>query len=162
MKIHLIWAQDKNGGIGKNGKLPWYISEDLINFKKLTLNSTIIMGRKTWESLPKKPLPKRRNIVLSSNNIHNVECYNSINNCLQVLDSDQIQKIFIIGGSTIYKEFYNIAHELHITQIEEKTTGIDVMFPISMSKIKNKFVNIYKERIAINAIYSHWIKSNIN
>ena len=68
MEIHLIWAQDKNGGIGKDGKLPWHISEDLINFKKITSNNTIIMGRKTWESLPKKPLPNRRNIVLSSKN----------------------------------------------------------------------------------------------
>ena len=56
MEIHLIWAQDNNGGIGLNGKLPWHISEDLKNFKKITSNSTIIMGRKTWESLPIKPL----------------------------------------------------------------------------------------------------------
>ena len=62
MLIHLIWAQDAKSGIGKNGKLPWHISEDLINFKKLTLHSTILMGRKTWESLTKKPLPKRKNI----------------------------------------------------------------------------------------------------
>ena len=78
MKIHLIWAQEINGGIGKNGKLPWHISEDLQNFKKLTLESTILMGRKTWESLPIKPLPKRRNIVLSSKKVADVECYTSI------------------------------------------------------------------------------------
>ena len=65
MKIHLIWAQDTNGGIGKNGKLPWHISEDLKKFKSLTYNSTVIMGRKTWDSLPIKPLPNRRNFVLS-------------------------------------------------------------------------------------------------
>ena len=67
MDIHLIWAQDENGGIGQNGKLPWHISEDLKNFKSLTLNSTIIMGRKTWDSLPIKPLPNRKNIILSRN-----------------------------------------------------------------------------------------------
>ena len=66
MEIHLIWAQDINSGIGKNGKLPWHISVDLKNFKKITLNSTVIMGRKTWESLPIKPFPNRENIVLSS------------------------------------------------------------------------------------------------
>ena len=64
MKIHLIWAQDEKGGIGKNGQLPWHIIEDLKNFKLLTKNSTIIMGRKTWDSLPIKPLPERENIVL--------------------------------------------------------------------------------------------------
>ena len=49
MNIHIIWAQDNNGGIGKDNKLPWHISEDLINFKKITSNNTIIMGRKTWD-----------------------------------------------------------------------------------------------------------------
>ena len=66
MEIHLIWAQDKNGGIGKDGKLPWHISEDLKNFKKITSNHPVIMGRKTWDSLPIKPLPNRRNIILSN------------------------------------------------------------------------------------------------
>ena len=83
MEVHLIWAQDKNGGIGKNNMLPWHISEDLINFKKITSNHTIIMGRRTWESLPKKPLPNRRNIVLSSKKIKNTETYSSINSCLK-------------------------------------------------------------------------------
>ena len=66
MIIKLIWAQDSSGGIGINNKLPWHFSEDLQKFKSLTLNSTIVMGRKTWESLKIKPLPKRKNIVLSS------------------------------------------------------------------------------------------------
>ena len=70
MKINLIWAQDYNGGIGKEGNIPWYISEDLKHFKKLTQNSIVIMGRKTWDSLPFKPLPSRRNIVLSSRNLN--------------------------------------------------------------------------------------------
>ena len=72
MKIHLIWAQDENGGIGKLGKLPWHLSEDLQNFKKITLNSVIIMGKNTWKSLTIKPLPKRRNIVLTSSKMDNV------------------------------------------------------------------------------------------
>ena len=62
----MIWAQDTNNAIGRDGTLPWHFSEDLQNFKALTLNSTIVMGRKTWDSLKIKPLPKRRNIVLSS------------------------------------------------------------------------------------------------
>ena len=82
MEIHLIWAQDLNGGIGKKGKLPWHISEDLKNFKKITLNSTVIMGRKTWDSLPFKPLPKRRNIVLSSSDISNIEVYHNVEKCI--------------------------------------------------------------------------------
>jgi len=80
MKFHLIWAQDENGAIGKNGDLPWHIPEDLKNFKKLTLNKPIIMGRKTWDSLKFKPLPKRRNIVLSSQKeIKDAEIFNNKN-----------------------------------------------------------------------------------
>ena len=78
MIIKLIWAQDFSSGIGINNKLPWCFSEDLQKFKSLTLNSTIVMGRKTWESLKIKPLPKRKNIVLSSKKINNIECYKSI------------------------------------------------------------------------------------
>ena len=86
MDIELIWAQDQNGGIGKDGKLPWHISEDLQNFKKITSGSPIIMGRKTWESLPFKPLPNRRNIVLSSKQLDNIETYRSIDDCIKNLD----------------------------------------------------------------------------
>ena len=87
MKIHLIWAQDHNGGIGKDGNLPWHISEDLQNFKKVTLNSTIIMGRHTWNSLPIKPLPKRKNIVLTSQHFEDVECFSSVEECVKKLNA---------------------------------------------------------------------------
>ena len=83
MKIQLIWVQDENGGIGKKGKLPWHIPEDLMNFKQITLNQVVIMGRITWDSLSIKPLPKRRNIVLSHSKFDEVECYASVENCLK-------------------------------------------------------------------------------
>ena len=89
MKIHLIWAQDKDGGIGKNGKLPWYIKEDLQNFKNITINQTIIMGRKTWDSLPLKPLPKRRNIVLSHFIQKGVETIHSFEECMITFKKDK-------------------------------------------------------------------------
>ena len=85
-----MWAQEINGGIGKDRKLPWHISEDMQNFKKLTYDSTILMGRKTWESLPIKPLPKRRNIVLSNNKVFGVECYTSVKDCIEKLYDDGI------------------------------------------------------------------------
>ena len=101
MKIHLIWAQDLNGGIGKDGELPWHIPEDLKNFKRLTLNSVIVMGRKTWESLSVRPLPKRRNVVLSSKKVSNVECYTSIEECIQLLEGECIEILFVIGGTAV-------------------------------------------------------------
>ena len=106
MEIHLIWAQDKNGGIGENGKLPWHISEDLKNFKKITLNSTIIMGRKTWDSLPIKPLPKRENIILSSKKQSSGITYHSLKGCLEDLKESNKNKVFIIGGRSVYQLFF--------------------------------------------------------
>ena len=160
MEINLIWGQDKNGGIGKNGKLPWHISEDLINFKKITINSTIIMGRKTWNSLPVKPLPDRRNIVLSSKFIKDVENYDSINKCIKKLKTNLIKKIFVIGGAQVYEHFFNYADKLHITHINKEFNGIDTYFPISMKKITSKFHKEKEIRLSNTATYTQWVKSN--
>ena len=158
MQIHLIWAQDENGGIGKDGKLPWYISEDLKNFKKLTSGSTILMGRNTWESLPARPLPERRNIVLSSKVLSDVECYTSVVECIEKLDNDGTEKFFVIGGSTVYRNFIHRADELHITQVNEMTQGIDTYFPITMLKIKKQFEKINETKLSKKAIYTQWVK----
>jgi len=156
MNIHLIWAQEKDGGIGINNNLPWHISEDLKNFKKLTLNTSIIMGRKTWESLPFKPLPKRRNVVLSSQLVNDVECYTSVKNCMNSL-VDEID-VFVIGGAQIYKAFYKYAHHLHITIVDEKTTGIDTYFPIPLSEIEEAFTLTESKSLTDNAQYTYWAK----
>jgi len=157
MNIHLIWAQEKAGGIGINNGLPWHIPEDLKNFKKLTLNTPVIMGRKTWESLPFKPLPKRRNIVLTSQLVKGVECYTSVENCLDGLvhESD----IFIIGGAQIYKAFYSHAQHLHITILNTKTVGIDTYFPIPLSEIEKLFIKEKSKPLTDNAQYTYWTKT---
>ena len=156
MEIHLIWAQDFQGGIGKNGKLPWHIPEDLKNFKKLTLGSTIIMGRKTWDSLPVKPLPKRKNIVLSSQKQNCVETYYSYNDCINSLK--KIDKVFIIGGRSVYKLFFNDADYLHITQIQIKEEGINEFFPFSFDIINTKFKQKFEQKLCDEGIYSFWSK----
>ena len=158
MKIHLIWAQDINGGIGKEGKLPWHISEDLQNFKKLTLDSIIIMGRKTWESLPIRPLSKRRNIVLSRHEVPDIEYYTSIKECIEKLNDDDIEKLFVIGGSTVYRNFIHRADELHITKVDEMIDGIDTYFPVTMLEIKNEFEKINEIKLNNKAIYTHWVR----
>mgnify|MGYP001415619984 FL=1 len=147
MKIHLIWAQDYNSGIGKKGDLPWNIPEDLKNFKKITSHSTIIMGRKTWESLPIKPLPNRRNIVLTKKNITDIECYSSIENCINKLKNEDLNHVFIIGGATIYNEFIFLADELHITLVDILTLGIDTFFPINLNNIKKRFSKIEEKKL---------------
>ena len=161
MKIHLIWAQDENGGIGKDGNLPWHISEDLQNFKNLTLNSTILMGRHTWKSLPVRPLPERRNIVLSSKEVPDVEYYTSVEECIETLDGDGAEKLFVIGGTTVYRNFIHRADELHITHVDELTEGIDTYFPVTILKIQKEFEQIEERALSDNAIYSHWVKSKI-
>ena len=158
MNIHIIWAQDNNGGIGKNNSLPWHISEDLINFKKLTLNNTILMGRKTWDSLPKKPLPNRQNIVLSSKKINGVESYTSISSCLEALKKNNISDLFVIGGQMIYDKFFPYADILHITSINQSIDGIDTFFPISMNKVRAIYQMIDEKNLAIDCIYTKWIK----
>tara|TARA_B100000945_G_scaffold313720_1_gene310229 strand:+ start:2753 stop:3241 length:489 start_codon:yes stop_codon:yes gene_type:complete len=160
MKVHLIWAQDKKGGIGLNGKLPWHISEDLKKFKELTIESTIVMGRKTWDSLPIKPLPKRNNIVLSKNNIPNVTCFDSIQNCTEYLENNNIENVYIIGGSEIYNKFFEKADELHITFVDINTPNIDTYFPISLEKIKNNFTKVGKMLLNEFAYYTRWIKNH--
>ena len=158
MQIHLIWAQDQNGGIGIDGKLPWHISADLKNFKKLTLDSTVLMGRNTWESLLVQPLPKRRNVVLSSRGIADVECYTSVEECIEKLDADDIRLLFIIGGSKVYHNFIHRADELHITLVDKFTEGIDTYFPVTMLKIKEEFEKIDKVDLEDNAVYTHWVR----
>ena len=157
MNIELIWAQDKNGGIGKDGKLPWHISEDLQNFKKITSGSPIIMGRKTWDSLPFKPLPNRRNVVLSSNQLDDVETYHSINDCIQKLDKESVDRVFIIGGESIYNAFYPRASRLHLTIVNKKTDGIDTFFPISLDSIRERFVETERNKLSGIANYAKWI-----
>ena len=158
MKIHLIWAQDENGGIGKDGKLPWHISEDLQNFKKLTLNSTILMGRHTWESLPIKPLPKRKNIVLTSQHFEDVECFSSVEKCVEKLDAQGTSILFVIGGSKVYRNFIYRADELHITLVDKNTEGIDTYFPVTMQNIKEEFKKIRVIDLCADATYSHWVR----
>ena len=158
MEIHLIWAQDFKGGIGKQGQLPWHISEDLKNFKKITLNSTIIMGRKTWDSLPFKPLLNRRNIVISHSNVSNVEVYHNIDDCINTLKNELISKIFIIGGSSIYKLFFNYATHLHITFINIKSKDLDTFFPISLENINQFFIRKSIDKLSNNAEYTFWLK----
>ena len=156
MNVELIWAQDEKGGIGKNGKLPWHISEDLQNFKKITAGFPIIMGRKTWESLPLKPLPKRRNIVLSSKKIKGIEVYNSIDDCVHKLERDLIKKVFIIGGRKVYESFYSKAFILHLTMISKNIKDIDTFFPIKLDSIKKRFEEIDRYQLSKSATYMKW------
>ena len=159
MNIHLIWAQDEAGGIGTRNKLPWHISEDLKKFKSLTSGNVVIMGRKTWDSLPIKPLPKRYNYVLSSKKINRALSFQNINQCISHLKKKHINdKIFIIGGASIYSIFYDIATVLHMTIVNKETDHIDTFFPIQTDRIKKEFRCIENNKLAMDVVYKKLVR----
>tara|TARA_Y100000816_G_scaffold284578_1_gene263047 strand:+ start:7873 stop:8364 length:492 start_codon:yes stop_codon:yes gene_type:complete len=131
MSIKLICAISKNNVIGKENNLPWNIGEDLKRFKELTSNNIIVMGRKTYESIG-RPLPNRRNIVLSNNtdlNIENVEVVNSSQKVLDLYKKNIGEEdLYIIGGTYIYDLFLENCEYLYITFIDKEFEG-DAYFP---------------------------------
>ncbi len=137
--ISIIAAINKNRGIGLNNKLLYWLPNDLKRFKALTTGHTIIMGRKTFESLPKGALPNRRNIVLSRQpqNFAGAECFNSLDEALHHCSREE--EIFIIGGSSLYKEAFPLADRLYITEINDCEKEADTFFPlISAEEWKEK------------------------
>ena len=127
--ISIIVAVSEDWGIGKDNELLWHISEDLKRFKKLTSGNTVIMGKKTWESLPRRPLPGRKNIVLTDDpneSIENSVTAYSIDDALDKCGPDE--EIFIIGGGSIYRQFMTIADRLFITHVHKKAPA-DIYFP---------------------------------
>lgn len=142
MKLAIIAAIANNRVIGKGGILPWHISEDLKRFKRLTTGHTILMGRKTWESIG-KPLSNRRNVVITSTPIPGIECYASIDGALAAL-KDQ-EHVFIIGGAQIYAETLRNADELYLTFVDQTVEG-DAYFPEYEELLSRNFKVIGREK----------------
>ncbi|OFY65846.1 MAG: diacylglycerol kinase [Bacteroidetes bacterium RBG_13_43_22] len=127
--ISIIAAVSEDLGIGKNNDLLWHIPEDLKRFKRLTYGNTVIMGKRTWESLPKRPLPGRKNVVITDIPHENFE--NAVTACSieeSLAKCEKGEEIFIIGGGSIYKQFMPLADRLYITHVH-KNTPADVYFP---------------------------------
>lgn len=154
--IRMIAAVSSNGVIGVDGTLPFYYPEDLKHFKQCTLNCTVIMGRKTYQSIG-KPLPNRRNIVLTSQFIDNVETAKSLEEALNRCSQDNV---WIIGGESVYREGMKYADEIYLTQIPDIIEGTNlVMFPVidpnkfklkEEKKIVNLDLHIYSKLNSAN------------
>lgn len=129
MTISIIAAVAKNRAIGYKNKLLYNIDDDMKRFKAITTGHTVIMGRKTFESLPFGALPDRRNIVITNSKeyIDGCECMNSINKAIYECQNEK--EVFIIGGGMIYDEAINIADKLYITEIDDYPTNADTFFP---------------------------------
>ena len=127
--LSIIVAIAENNAIGNKGKLLTYLPGDLKWFKKNTTGKTIMMGRKTFESLPNGALPNRKNIVLSKNKDFSCENCIIFNDYLELLENlDITEEVFIIGGAEIYKLFLPLVKKIYITQIYAKFDA-DVFFP---------------------------------
>ncbi|MBN1107446.1 MAG: dihydrofolate reductase [Bacteroidales bacterium] len=135
--ISIIAAVSDDLGIGKDNDLLWHLSDDLKRFKKLTTGQTVIMGKRTWESLPVRPLPNRKNVVITDVAAEifpgAVTAY-SIEDALEKCREDK--EIFIMGGGSIYRQFMPLAGRLIITHVHSAAEA-DVWFPrIDMRKWK--------------------------
>lgn len=130
MKISIIACKASNGVIGKNGKLPWHISEDLKFFKEITSGHSVIMGYRTWESLPVKPLKNRKNFVICREGtvLPDNPDVEAVIDLTEFFKRTDINEVFVIGGESVYRKFIDFADEIYLTEIEEPVDG-DTYFP---------------------------------
>ena len=129
MKVNMIAAVARNRAIGFENKLIYWLPNDLKRFKQLTTGHTIVMGRRTFESLPKGALPNRRNCVLtrSIHSLSGCECFASWDEFIATCSADE--DIYIIGGASLYKELLGVADRLCLTEIDDTPTEADTFFP---------------------------------
>lgn len=129
--LSLIVAIAENNAIGKNGDLLCHLPNDLKHFKEITTGATVVMGKNTFFSLPRHPLPNRRNIVLTRDAnfmYENTEVAHSIDEVYNMINADE--KVFIIGGGNVYEQFMNHVDKLYITHIHHSWKDADTFFPI--------------------------------
>lgn len=156
MDYELIVAMSENYVIGYNGEMPWHIPEDLKFFKRMTSNSIIVMGRKTFDSFPNGPLPNRFHIVITKTpdlyaDKENVT-YCTYEDVPRVIDHYRTarMRVFIIGGAEIYKLFFNSCAALHITLIGESFVG-DTHFPYTVDGLLGRGFSISNKSDAITS-----------
>lgn len=129
--LTLIAAIDRHRAIGYQNKLLFWLPNDLKRFKTLTTGHTILMGRRTFESLPKGALPNRRNVVLSSSKsltLPGAEIFHSLKDALASCQAGE--HVYVIGGATLYQEALPLADELCLTEIDAEAPQADVWFPV--------------------------------
>lgn len=127
--ISYVVAVSRNGVIGREGGLPWHISSDLKRFKEITMGKPVVMGRKTWESLPRKPLPGRRNIVITRQPgfaPEGAEVAATPEDALRL--AGDVPEVAVIGGGEIYRLFWPLVDRLYLTEVDLEVAG-DTHFP---------------------------------
>lgn len=128
MTVSMIVAKGTNNEIGGNNDLLWYIPSDLKFFKATTMGKSIIMGRKTFQSLP-KALPGRKNIVISRDASFDAPGAFVVTDINEALKASETDEVFIIGGASIYEAYFPMADKLYITEVDFQSDKADVFFP---------------------------------
>lgn len=128
MAISMIAAIGKNLELGKNNDLIWHFKEDMKFFKETTTGSTVLMGRKTFESLP-KALPNRRNVVITQNPDYVAEGAEVVTSIDEALELTKNDNVFVIGGGRIYTELLPYSDKLYLTEIDANCDDADTFFP---------------------------------
>ncbi|MEG0497979.1 MAG: dihydrofolate reductase [Carnobacterium sp.] len=148
--IAFLWAQDENGIIGNHGTLPWSLPNDLQYFKKMTIDKAIVMGRKTFEGMDKRPLPNRMNIILTTDENYQadgVKVMHSVDEVMKFAKNYEKDTI-ITGGTAVFKAFMPFADVLYKTIIHAEFEGDTVIPAIDWNewKLVNSEVGLVDER----------------
>ncbi len=129
MAVSMIAAIGKNRELGKNNDLIWHFKEDMKFFRETTTGNTVVMGRKTFESLP-HALPNRRNVVITTNADYVAEGAEVVTSLEKALEVTRNDNVFVIGGGRIYNEFLKYADKLYLTEIDAECRDADTFFPM--------------------------------
>lgn len=129
-RIAMIAVVARDGGIGRGGDLLWHLPGELKHFKSLTMGRPVIMGRKTWESLPKKPLPGRLNIVVTRNEGYSADgavVAGSLDEAFKLVENEE--EAFVMGGGSIYEAALPYSDRLELTEVDAEAEDADTKFP---------------------------------
>lgn len=151
MELSMIAAVGKGNELGKNNGLIWNIPNDLKFFKEKTIGKTVVMGASTFHSIG-KPLPQRKNIVITHQNIDKVSIYKSIREFL-IDYKNKTEEVFIIGGASIYKEFIDYVSTIYLTEIDASDKEADTYFPEFNKQLYEKIILDKNEENGIK--YTH-------
>ncbi|MCW2235459.1 dihydrofolate reductase [Azospirillum canadense] len=134
MRISLVVAVARNGVIGRNGTLPWHLPGDLKRFRELTMGKPILMGRRTWDSLPRKPLPGRDNLVVSRSHPagehDGAVWFGDLDSALSWCRDRGVPEVSVIGGAELFRETLPLADLIHLTRVEQDVEGDTHMPPL--------------------------------
>lgn len=164
--ITFVWAEDENGVIGYKGKLPWKLPSDMQFFKKVTSTGAVVMGRRTYESIPHPPLKGRENIILTRNNTYNVEKDVKVFHTKQeVLEfaKNSPKEVHVIGGSSIFSMFQDDVNKLYRTVIHHSFDGDTHMVPINWKEweLKSRTAGIRDEKNLYDHDFEVYVRKEI-